>query len=121
VAPDYPKTKWIQIFGDPTDPPIPNVVTVSYDYYLGCYLSGLFAAHISTTHALGYIGGASLGLILFAENQRHAIQLPDFILYSPWSYRRERDVLERRDRFDRARGGWFRGLSALLGTITSHP
>ena len=25
------------------------------------------------------------GLILFAENQRHAIQLPEFILFSPWS------------------------------------
>ena len=26
VAPKYPKTKWIQIFGDPMHPPIPNVV-----------------------------------------------------------------------------------------------
>ena len=39
LAPKYPKTKWIQIFGDPINPPIPNVETVSYDYYLGCYLS----------------------------------------------------------------------------------
>src|SRR5258708_22330324 len=49
LAPTYPKTKWIQLFGDPIKPPLPNVATVSYDYYLGCYLSGLFAALISNT------------------------------------------------------------------------
>ena len=57
LAPAYPNTKWIQIFGDPFDPPMPNVVTVSYDYYLGCYLSGMFAAMISKTGKIGYIGG----------------------------------------------------------------
>ena len=60
LAPTYPDTKWIQIFGDPFDPPMPNVVTVSYDYYLGCYLSGLFAAKISKTGKIGYIGGVSI-------------------------------------------------------------
>ena len=60
LAPSFPKTKWIQIFGDPFDPPIPNVVTVSYDYYLGCYLSGLFAAKVSKTGKIGYIGGVSI-------------------------------------------------------------
>lgn len=60
VAPAYPKTRFIQIYADPFDPPIPNVVTVSYDYYLGCYLSGLFGARISKTGKLGYVGGASL-------------------------------------------------------------
>ena len=44
LAPTYPKTKWIQLFADPIKPPLPNVATVSYDYYLGCYLSGLFGA-----------------------------------------------------------------------------
>jgi basic membrane protein A len=52
--------KFIQIFGDPFDPPMPNVVTVSYDYYLGCYLSGLFASKISKSGKIGYIGGVSL-------------------------------------------------------------
>src|SRR6266700_6672314 len=47
-------------FGDPIKPPLPNVATVSYDYYLGCYLSGLFGALISKTGKLGYIGGLSL-------------------------------------------------------------
>lgn len=60
LAPTYPKTKWIQLFGDPIKPALPNVTTVSYDYYLGCYLSGLFGALISKTGKLGYIGGISL-------------------------------------------------------------
>lgn len=60
VAPDYPDTKWIQLFGDPFNPPIPNVVTVSYDYYLGCYLSGIFAGHVSKTGKIGFIGGISI-------------------------------------------------------------
>jgi len=60
LAPTYPNTKWIQLFGDPFDPPMPNVVTVSYDYYLGCYLSGMFGALMSKTGKLGYIGGISL-------------------------------------------------------------
>ena len=60
VAPQYPKTKFIQIFADPITPAVPNLVTVSYDYYLGCYLSGLFGARMSKSGGLGYIGGASL-------------------------------------------------------------
>jgi basic membrane protein A len=58
LAPKYPNTKWIQIFGDPIEPPIPNFET--YDYYLGCYLSGMFAAKMSKTGKIGYIGGVSL-------------------------------------------------------------
>jgi basic membrane protein A len=60
VAPSYPKTKFIQLFADPFQPAIANVVTVSYDYYLGCYLSGLFAGRISKSGKIGYIGGMSL-------------------------------------------------------------
>ena len=60
VAPLYPDTRWIQLFGDAVDPPIPNLVTVSYDYYLGCYLSGIFAANVSGTKKIGYIGGISI-------------------------------------------------------------
>ncbi|OQP86381.1 BMP family ABC transporter substrate-binding protein [Rhizobium rhizosphaerae] len=60
LAPEYPDTKWIQLFGDPIEPSLPNVVTVSYDYYLGCYLSGLFGAMMSPSGKLGYIGGISL-------------------------------------------------------------
>lgn len=60
VAPTYPDTKFIQLYGDPMDPPIPNVVTVAYDYYLGEYLSGVFAGHLSKTGKVGYIGGISI-------------------------------------------------------------
>lgn len=60
VAPKYPNTKWIQLFGDPMEPAIPNVVTVGYDYYLGCYLSGMFAASVSKSGKIGYIGGISI-------------------------------------------------------------
>jgi len=60
IAPSYPNTKWIQLFGDPMEPPIPNVVTISYDYYLGCYLAGIFAARMSKTGKLGFIGGVSI-------------------------------------------------------------
>ncbi|WP_168879482.1 BMP family ABC transporter substrate-binding protein [Rhizobium sp. P28RR-XV] len=60
LAPSYPNTKWIQLFADPFTPTIANVVTVSYDYYLGCYLSGMFAAKVSKTGKIGYIGGISI-------------------------------------------------------------
>ncbi|MCJ8322598.1 MAG: BMP family ABC transporter substrate-binding protein [Rhizobiales bacterium] len=60
VAPTFPDTNWIQLFGDAFEPPIANVVSVSYDYYLGCYLSGVFAAHVSATGKLGFIGGISI-------------------------------------------------------------
>jgi basic membrane protein A len=60
LASSYPDTKWIQLFGDPFEPAIPNVVTVSYDYYLGCYLSGMFAAKVSKSGKIGYIGGISI-------------------------------------------------------------
>jgi basic membrane protein A len=60
LAPKYPNTKWIQIYGDPFEPAIPNVATVSYDYYVGCYLSGAFGARMSKSGKIGYIGGVSL-------------------------------------------------------------
>lgn len=60
VAPSYPNTKWVQLFADPFKPAIPNIVSVSYDYYLGCYISGIFAAQVSKTGKIGYIGGISI-------------------------------------------------------------
>jgi basic membrane protein A len=59
AAPMFPKTKFVHLFADPIEPPIPNLVTVSYDYYLGCYLSGLFGATISKSGKLGHIQGAA--------------------------------------------------------------
>ena len=60
VAPDFPDTKFIELYADPLDPPLPNVRTVSYNYHLGCYLSGLFGAKFTTTKSIGYIGGVSI-------------------------------------------------------------
>lgn len=60
LAPEYPNTKWIQLFADPFDPALPNVVSVEYDYYLGCYLSGILAANISKSGKIGFIGGVSI-------------------------------------------------------------
>jgi basic membrane protein A len=60
LAPEFPDVRFIQIFGDPFDPELPNVVTVAYDYYLGTYLAGLLAGQATQTGQLGYIGGVSL-------------------------------------------------------------
>src|SRR5689334_13203502 len=60
LAPEYPDTKWIHLFADKYDPALPNLVSVSYDYYLGCYLSGVFGAGMSKSGKLGFIGGISL-------------------------------------------------------------
>lgn len=53
-------TRWIQLFGDAFEAPIANVISASYDYYLGCYPSGIFAVHVSSTGKLGFIGGISI-------------------------------------------------------------
>jgi len=60
LAPEFPDVRWIQIFGDPFDPELPNVVTVSYDYYIGTYLAGILAGQATNTGQLGYIGGVSI-------------------------------------------------------------
>jgi basic membrane protein A len=60
LAPEFPDVRWIQIFADPFSPELDNVVTVSYDYYLGTYLAGLLAGQATQTGQLGYIGGVSL-------------------------------------------------------------
>lgn len=60
VAPKYPKTKFIQLYADPVDPPLPNLQTVGYDEYLASYLSGIYGARVSKTGKLGYIAGISV-------------------------------------------------------------
>lgn len=60
LAPKYPKTQWLQLFGDEMKPAIPNITTVSYDYYLGTYLAGIFAGRMSTSGKIGFIGGMSI-------------------------------------------------------------
>ena len=60
VAPLFPKTRFIQIYGDPMTPTIANVRTVSYETHTASYLSGLFGALITKTNKIGYIGGISI-------------------------------------------------------------
>ncbi|MGJ7545880.1 BMP family ABC transporter substrate-binding protein [Variovorax sp. LT1R16] len=60
LAPKYPKTQWLQLFGDEMKPAIANVTTVSYDYYLGTYLAGIFAGRMTTSGKIGFIGGMSI-------------------------------------------------------------
>jgi len=45
VAPAYPDTKFIQLYADPFNPTIPNILTVEYQAHYGMYLAGLFGAN----------------------------------------------------------------------------
>ncbi len=58
VAPEFPDTRWIHIFGDALD--MPNVVTVEFNYYKGTYLAGILAGALNTTGKVGFVGGISI-------------------------------------------------------------
>lgn len=58
VAPEFPDTNFLLIFGDKFDPEIPNARSVSYDVYQAMYVSGIAAANATTSGKIGYIGGA---------------------------------------------------------------
>jgi basic membrane protein A len=60
VAPEFPATRFVQLYGDPMVPAIRNVRTVSYDTYLAGYLSGMCGALMSSSNRIGYIGGTNL-------------------------------------------------------------
>ena len=60
VAPSFPNTRFVQLYGDPMEPPIRNVRTVSYETHLAGYLSGMFGALLSKAGKIGYIGGLSI-------------------------------------------------------------
>jgi len=60
VAPSFPDTRFIQLYGDPMVPRIANLRTVSYDAYLAYYLSGMCGAAMTRSSHLGYIGGANI-------------------------------------------------------------
>ncbi len=57
VAPEFPETRWIHIFGSPVE--LPNVVTVGFDYYKGTYLAGILAGAL-TSGQVGFVGGVSI-------------------------------------------------------------
>jgi basic membrane protein A len=60
VAPAFPATRFVQLYGDPMVPVISNVRTVSYDTYLAGYLTGMCGAMMSSSNHIGYIGGTNL-------------------------------------------------------------
>jgi basic membrane protein A and related proteins len=60
VAPAFPDTRFVQLFGDPIEPRLANVRTVSYLSYLGSFLSGICGALMSRSARIGFIGGANL-------------------------------------------------------------
>ncbi|MGH7175902.1 MAG: BMP family ABC transporter substrate-binding protein, partial [Tepidisphaeraceae bacterium] len=60
VARQFPRVRFIHIFADPVRPALANLATVSYSFYQGCYLSGLFGARFSRSKKLGYVGGVNL-------------------------------------------------------------
>jgi basic membrane protein A len=63
VAPVFPATRFVQIYGDPIEPPIANLRTVAYETHLAAYLAGVCGAYLSKTGKIGYIGGASIPTI----------------------------------------------------------
>lgn len=58
VAPEFPDTDFLLIFGDKFDPELPNARSVAYDVYQAMYVSGIAAANATTSGKIGYIGGA---------------------------------------------------------------
>ena len=60
VAPMFPKTRFVHLYGDPFNPPIKNVLTVSYETHLASYLSGICGALMTHAEKIGYIGAVSL-------------------------------------------------------------
>ncbi len=58
LAPEYPDTRWIHIFG--FEDGIDNLVSIGFDYYKGTYLAGLLAGELNTTGKVGFVGGVSI-------------------------------------------------------------
>ena len=58
IAPDYPDTNFVAVVAAPVDQPNANVV--DYQFYKGAYIGGRYAAALTDTNQLGYIGGAPL-------------------------------------------------------------
>ena len=58
VAPDFPDTRWIHIFG--FEGGVDNLVSIGFDYYKGTYLAGILAGTLNTTGKVGFVGGVSI-------------------------------------------------------------
>ena len=58
VAPDYPDTTFVNVVAFPLEQP--NVNVVDYQFFKGAYIGGIYAAALTDSNKLGYIGGAPL-------------------------------------------------------------
>ncbi|MDE0115514.1 MAG: BMP family ABC transporter substrate-binding protein [bacterium] len=58
VAPDFPDTRFIHVFG--FEGGIDNLVSIGFDYYKGTYLAGILAGALNTTGKVGFVGGVSI-------------------------------------------------------------
>ena len=58
VAPEFPDTRWIHIFG--FEGGVDNLVSIGFDYYKGTYLAGILAGALNTTGKVGFVGGVSI-------------------------------------------------------------
>jgi basic membrane protein A len=59
VAPEFPKTAFVNIFANPA-PGVDNLRTVEYEFFKGTYLNGIVAGMLTKSNKLGYIGGANI-------------------------------------------------------------
>ncbi len=58
VAPDFPDTRFIHVFG--FEGGVDNLVSIGFDYYKGTYLAGILAGALNTTGKVGFVGGVSI-------------------------------------------------------------
>lgn len=57
VAPEFPETRWIHIYGSPLE--ADNVTTIGFLYHQGMYLAGLLAGALTANDQVGIVIGAS--------------------------------------------------------------
>jgi basic membrane lipoprotein Med (substrate-binding protein (PBP1-ABC) superfamily) len=60
IAPQFPKTKFIVLYGSPTK--VPNVLSVTFDPYSTTYVDGVAAGLMSKTGKIGIISGEDSGV-----------------------------------------------------------
>jgi basic membrane protein A and related proteins len=66
VAPSFPDTRFIHIYGDPDKPVIPNLVRVRYAFWEGTFLAGVLAGLAASKPA--FVGGEPIPNIIADAN-----------------------------------------------------
>ena len=78
VAPDFPDTRWIHIYGNPLE--ADNVVTIDFEYWRGAFLAGMLGAALTSSDQIGIIPGDSsppVNADVNAFKQGASMQNPD--------------------------------------------